>query len=277
MEFKSAATDDGQQFVYSDTGTGPLVVLVHGFPDLPTGWEDTAKALNAAGYRTVVPYLRGYHPDTIVEGRGYGPELIGEDALKLLDAIGEQRAVLVGHDWGAAVVYRAAILGPERVRGVCGVAIAHPRVIKPSLGLLLKARHFVTLKLPTGTMLARSRNFKHIDTLMRRWAPQWSGPDRDKTLADIKQAFSDPVVLNGALDYYRDADRGGVPNIKVPGLVVGGTTDLLAPEVFERSPEGFDAPCEVVIAPGAGHWPHRESAELFHERLIGWLGGLPSG
>src|SRR5262245_4343050 len=129
MDFKSAATEDGQKFVYSDTGEGPLVVLVHGFPDLPTGWEDTAKALNAAGYRTVVPYLRGYHPDTSVEGRGYGPELIGEDALKLLDAIGEQQAVLVGHDWGAAVVYRASILGPERVRGVCGVAIAHPRVI----------------------------------------------------------------------------------------------------------------------------------------------------
>jgi pimeloyl-ACP methyl ester carboxylesterase len=278
VEFKNAATEDGQRFVYSDMGEGPLVVLFHGFPDLPTGWEDTAKALNAAGYRTVVPYLRGYHPDTIVPGRDYSGDMIGGDALRLLDAIGERRAVLVGHDWGAAVVYRASLLGgPERVRGMCAVAIPHPRVIKPSLGLLWKARHFVTLKLPTGKMLASSRDFKHIDTLMRRWAPEWKGPDREKCLADIKRAFSDPVVLDGALDYYRDAERGGVPNVKVPGLVIGGTTDLLAPSVYERSPEAFDAPCEVVIAPGAGHWPHREAAELFHERLIGWLGRLPSG
>ena len=84
-------------------------------------------------------------------------------------------------------------------------------------------------------------------------------------------------MLDGALQYYRDAERGGVPNVKVPGLVVGGTTDLLAPSVFERAPEAFDAPCEVVICEGAGHWPHRESAALFQERLIGWLGGLPSG
>ena len=277
MSFVSASAADGQKFVYADSGSGPLVVLVHGFPDLPTGWADTAVALNAAGYRTVVPYLRGYHPDTIVPGRSYGPEEIGEDALKLLDAIGEERAVLVGHDWGAAVVYRASIIAPERVRGMCGVAIPHPRVIKPSPALLWKARHFLTLKLPTGTMLMRGRGFKHVDTLMKRWAPRWSGPEREACRAEITRAFADPVVLDGALQYYRDAERGGVPNVTVPGLVVGGTTDLLAPSVFERAPEAFDAPCEVVICDGAGHWPHRESAALFQERLIGWLGGLPSG
>ena len=175
------------------------------------------------------------------------------------------------------MVYRAAVIAPQRVRGLCAVAIPHPRLIKPSPALLWKARHFLTLKLPTGALLARSRDFKHIDTLISRWAPYWSGPERDACLADVKRAFADPVVLDGALSYYRDAERGGVPNVKVPGLVIGGTTNLLAPEVYERSPEAFDAPCEVVIAPGAGHWPHRESADLFQERLISRLGRLPPG
>src|SRR6185295_5774961 len=148
------------------------------------------------------PYLRGYHPDTVVPGRGYGGSPLGEDALKLLDAIGEQRAVLVGHDWGTALVYRAAAVAPERVRAICCVAIPPPRLIPTSPALLWKARHFVTLKLPTGATLARSRDFKHIDTLIRRWAPQWSGPDRDACLADVKRAFADPVVLDGALAYY---------------------------------------------------------------------------
>jgi pimeloyl-ACP methyl ester carboxylesterase len=85
------------------------VVLFHGFPDTPQGWADTRETLNRAGYRTVVPYLRGYHPETIVPGRGYGPDEIAEDAVRLLDAIGADRAVLVGHAWVASVVYRAAV------------------------------------------------------------------------------------------------------------------------------------------------------------------------
>src|SRR3954469_3509643 len=75
VEFERASAD-GQTFVYSDSGEGPLVVLLHGFPDLPQGWADAAAVLNGAGYRTVVPYLRGYHPDTIVAGRDYSGERI---------------------------------------------------------------------------------------------------------------------------------------------------------------------------------------------------------
>lgn len=276
MDFKTAATSDGQRFVYSDTGEGPLVVLLHGFPDLPTGWADSAAVLNAAGYRTLVPHLRGYHPDTIVPGRGYSDDEIAADPVALMDAVGADKAVLIGHDWGAAVTYRAAALAPERFRAICAVAIPHPAMIRPSSGLLWKGRHFVTLKLPTGKLLARSRDFRHIDTLISRWAPYWSGPDRDACLRDIKRAFSDPVVLDGALGYYRDTQRSPVPRLSQPALVVGGTTDLLDPDLFRRSPERFDGPCDVLIAEGAGHWPHREAAPLFQERLLAWLGGLPA-
>jgi pimeloyl-ACP methyl ester carboxylesterase len=108
MDFKTARADS-QTFVYSDSGgDGPLVVLFHGFPDLPFGWSDARDALVGAGHRVVVPYLRGYHPDTMVPGRRYRAKEIGEDAIRLLDAIEAERAVLVGHDWGAAVVYRPA-------------------------------------------------------------------------------------------------------------------------------------------------------------------------
>ncbi len=88
--------------MYADTGEGPPVVLFHGFPDTPSGWSSTAERLSAAGYRTIVPYLRGYHPATIVPGRRYRGRELGEDAIALLDALGLEQAVLVGHDWGAA-------------------------------------------------------------------------------------------------------------------------------------------------------------------------------
>jgi pimeloyl-ACP methyl ester carboxylesterase len=131
----------------------------------------------------------------------------------------------------------------------------------------------VTLKLPTGPALMRARDFSHVDTLMRRWAPNWTGPDRDETADEVKQAFADPRVLDGALAYYRDIDRSGLPNLPQPALIVGGTTDILPPEPIERSAEAFDGPCETMIADGAGHWPHREAADAFHERLVAFLRG----
>ncbi len=275
MDFKSA-TAHGQRFLFSDTGEGPAVVLLHGFPDLPTGWEDTCKSLNSAGFRTIVPYLRGYHPETIVHGRGYGGEAIAEDALRLLDAAEVERAVLVGHDWGASVSYRAAAAAPERVRAVCGVAIPHLAMIERSPGMLWRGRHFITLRLPSAPWLARKDDFAYMDALIARWAPRWSGPERERTLADVKLAFADPRVLDAALGYYRDSSPGeGLGRLSQPALIVGGTTDIVPVESFTRSPQKFDGPCEVLIAEGAGHWPHREAAELFQGRLIAFLNGLP--
>ena len=70
--FERVSTDDGQTFVLRERGSGPLVVMFHGFPDTPYGWTTIASAVAAAGYRVVTPWLRGYHPDTLVPGRGYG-------------------------------------------------------------------------------------------------------------------------------------------------------------------------------------------------------------
>ncbi len=275
MDFKTASANR-QTFRYCDSGEGPAVILIHGFPDTPMGWEDTRLALNGAGFRTIVPYLRGYHRETIVAGRGYGGQEIGEDAIRLLDALELERAVVVGHDWGASVTYRAASTAPGRVRGICSVAIPHLSLLDRSPSLVWGGRHFITLRLPSGRWLARRNDFAYLDVLMRRWAPNWSGSAREATLTDAKRAFGDPQVLEGAIRYYRDVSTSsGIGRISVPGLVVGGTTDIVPPELFSRSSELFDAPCEVVIAEGAGHWPHREDPVQFQERLLAFLARLP--
>ena len=185
--------------------------------------------------------------------------------------------MLVGHDWGAGVVYQAAAQAPERVRALCAVAIPHPRKISRSPALLWRARHFITLRLPSGPWLARRDDFAYLDVLMRRWAPHWSGPEREATLAEVKRCFADPEVLHAALGYYRDARPGGEPReLHMPTMIVGGTTDIIEPSAFTESAELLPGPHEIVIAEGAGHWPHRESAELFHERLLAFLSSLPA-
>jgi pimeloyl-ACP methyl ester carboxylesterase len=126
--------------------------------------------------------------------------------------------------------------------------------------------------LPSGAWLARRRDFAYLDTLMRRWAPNWSGPERESTLAEVKRCFADPRVLDAALRYYRDASLGAdLAALPQPALIVGGTTDIIPAEAFRCSSEAFEGPCEVLIADGAGHWPHREAAGLFSQRLLAFL------
>src|ERR1700680_88890 len=112
-DLQRRVTAHGQTFVYQESGEGPLVVLLHGFPDTPETWDGIRVRLNQDGFRTVAPYLRGYHPETIVEGRPYDGEAIGSDALRLLDALKEEKAVFVGHDWGAFITYAAASQDPS--------------------------------------------------------------------------------------------------------------------------------------------------------------------
>lgn len=275
---------DGQTWRYHDSGEGPPVVLLHGFPDTPQSYTGIALALNQAGYRTILPYLRGYHPDTLVSGRPYDALHIAEDAIGLLDALELKSAVFVGHDWGAMCVYGAAALEPSRVRAIVPIAIPHPSTLKPKnalqvLGMLVMSRHFLYFQLPWAEAGTRRTEFRYIDTLYRRWAPRWTGPERDAAVARAKEAFSKPEVLSGAIDYYRamqtKPDRRVTAGLQCRGLMVAGGRDFgghIGP--YKKSVRLFGGGAELLVVPDAGHWPHREDESLFTDRLIRFLGGL---
>lgn len=124
------ASSGGQTFRYLDSGEGPLVLLCHGVPDHPEAWDGVRARLNAEGYRTVVPYLRGYHPATFSERKFRSADL-ADDVVLLLDALGEDSAVVVGHDWGSSLAYGGAVKYPERVSKMVAVGIPHPLTIRP--------------------------------------------------------------------------------------------------------------------------------------------------
>lgn len=276
---EQATTDGGQSFVYRDTGTGPLVVLLHGFPDTPRGWDGIAARLVAAGYRTVVPWLRGYHPDTLVDGLGYGAEAIAGDPLRLLDALGDDTAVLVGHDWGASMVYGAASLAPDRVRAIVPIDIPHPSLVRPSPKAAWGVRHFAALKMPWAERTVAKDDFAYVETLYRRWAPAWSGSDRDAAVAAAKACFRHPSNLTGAIAYYR-ALSPRLPKAlarppKVPGLVFGGSS-MIDPAAYAATAAAMGPGSDSVVVEGAGHWPHREAEDHFVDRLLEFLSALPT-
>jgi pimeloyl-ACP methyl ester carboxylesterase len=107
-----------------EAGTGPPVVLVHGFPELSYSWRHQLPALAGAGYRALAPDMRGYgRSDAPRDVEAYDIEHLTGDLLGLLDDTGEERAVFVGHDWGAIVVWNLAVMAPERVAGVVGMSV----------------------------------------------------------------------------------------------------------------------------------------------------------
>jgi len=277
-KWSKIAAADGQGFVFAEAGEGPLIILLHGFPDTPQGWERIAAGLADAGYRAVRPWLRGYHPDTIVEGRPYDPVTIGSDPITFLDALGERDAILVGHDWGASMVYSAATLHPARVRAIVPIAIPHPTLLPRNPSTLWAARHFLALKMPWAEKAVRRADFAYLDTLYRRWSPNWRGAAREQSLADAKSAFADQRSLSGALDYYRALSPRPAPELARPplarGLVVGGTTDILDPDLYQRTVGLLGAGSDSLIVEGAGHWPHREGEGIFLARLIEFAGEI---
>ena len=274
-DWSSATAPSGQRFVFAEAGDGPVVVFLHGFPDTPHAWDGIATQVAAAGYRTIRPWLRGYHPDTLVSGRGYDALTIAGDPVELLDALGVDTAVLVGHDWGAAVTYGAASVAPQRFRAVVPIAIPHPSLLPRDARTLWAARHFAGFKMPWAEAMTRRNDFAYLDHLYRRWAPNWSGPQRDDALRRVKESFRQPSSLTGAIDYYRalapKTPRELTRPAPVRALIVGGTDDLVAAELFAKTAERMGDGSESLIIDGAGHWPHREGEDEFTGRLITFL------
>jgi pimeloyl-ACP methyl ester carboxylesterase len=277
VDFRTVSSA-GQSYVISQSGDGPDIVLLHGFPDTPYSWSEMQDALLAAGWRVTVPWLRGYHPETIVAGRRYDPETLGRDALGLLDALGIQRPVLVGHDWGALRAYVAAALEPERVRAIATFGIPHPRVLRRTPVAIWSVRHFFALKLPWAAASCRRNDFAYFDRLYRRWAPGWSGPKREETLNRAKEALSSQATLEGAIAYYRDLPLGGTAITQrvgaVPGLIVGGDHALGQQGLFARTAELLPQPSRALIVANSGHWPHRERPAVVVPELLSFLAQL---
>ncbi len=277
---------NGLEFCYLEQGTGPLVLLLHGFPDTPHTWDRVMPALAAAGYRAVAPFMRGYHPTSVPGDAAFDSDTLGRDALALIAALEnghpaiapeepqakdrKARAILVGHDWGASAAYSAAALGPASVRLLITLAIPHPRAIKLTPKLLWNSRHFVSLRRANAAKWVRRDDFAHVDVLVKRWAPAWDVP-ADATL-HVKAAFSSPGSLEAALGYYRAGGILRMPAshklpITVPAIAFAGTHDVISPRAYEKARHCFTGPYEVIQVPG-GHFMHREHPEEFANELV---------
>jgi pimeloyl-ACP methyl ester carboxylesterase len=261
---------NGLSFAYLSEGTGPLVLLLHGFPDTAHSWDRVMPAIAKAGFRAVAPFMRGYHPTAIPADGDYETDTLGRDVLALVEALGEKRAIIVGHDWGASAAYAAAALGPEHVRLLVTIGIPHPKSVKPTPRLAWTVRHFLTLRGKGAAAKIRANDYALVDELWHRWSPAWKQIPASET-AHVKRAFAEPGCAEAACAYYATIGLT-LPSshrtpITVPTVSFAGEHDNIAPRLYEKARHCFASSYEVVIVPG-GHFMHREHPEPFITGLV---------
>ncbi|MDQ3337891.1 MAG: alpha/beta hydrolase [Myxococcota bacterium] len=260
---------NGLRFGYLEAGKGPLVLLLHGFPDTAYTWDRALPALADAGFRAVAPFMRGYHPTAIPADGRYDTDTLAADAVALIEALGEEHAIVIGHDWGAGAAYGAAAIAPERVKQLVVLAIPHPRAVTPTPALAWKVRHFLTLRGKGAAAKCARDDFALIDELVRRWSRGWQVPPEET--ARVKAAFREPGCLEAACAYYgtiglRLPKSHRLP-ITVPTVAFAGETDMIAPRAYEKARHMFKGSYEVVQVPG-GHFMHREHPDHVIAELV---------
>ena len=261
---------NGLTFTCLEEGEGPLVLLLHGFPDTAHSWDAARPALAAAGFRAVSPFTRGYAPTSAPADGDYRMEALADDAVALIEALGADSAIVVGHDWGAAAAHGAAIKAPSRVRMLVTVAIPHPASVRLSPLLVWRARHFIAFRRKGAAERLRAGDFADVDMLVRRWSPAWQLTAGET--AAVKRSFAEPGCVEAALGYYRQAGNS-VPRflrapVAVPSLAFAGASDpSVGPPAFEKARRWYPGGYEVVTLPG-GHFLHREHPDEFNAELL---------
>jgi len=279
---------NGLRFVADAEGPagGPPVLLLHGFPELARSWRHQLPALAAAGWRAVAPDLRGYGR---TDRRGpYDLGTLARDVAGLVRALGRERTVVCGHDWGGAAAWAAAALEPAAVERLVVLACPHPVVMAGALRRsprqLARSSYMLFFQLPwlPERLLARHGGAAVARALRGGSFVRSAFPPEE--LARYRAAFSTVEAARAALGWYRAAFRRPLPllrmaraRIAAPALILRGAQDrFLGPETMDAAETArLFAPGvrpELRVLEGAGHFLQNEAPERVNAALLEWLG-----
>ena len=262
---------------------GPLVLLLHGFPQFWWAWRTQLVALGEAGFRAVAPDLRGYGASD-KPPRGYDAYTLSSDVAGMVRALGARDAVLVGHDGGGVLAWTAATLHPGVVSRLAVLAMPHPLRLREALlhdpAQLRACAPIAFFQLPRAPEARLRRgDGAYVGELLRRWG----GPDYPDAAVEARYraAVQVPGVAHCSMEWYRWAVRSRTRpsgwrflallerGVGVPTLHVHGAQD---PFLLARTAHGsgafVEAPYELQVLDGVGHYPHEEAAEHVSAALV---------
>jgi pimeloyl-ACP methyl ester carboxylesterase len=266
---------NGLRFHCAEAGTGPLVLLLHGFPEFWYGWRRQIPALAEAGLRVVAPDLRGYNrTDRPRELAAYALPVLVNDVLALIEALGESRASIVGHDWGGVIAWYAAMQSPGTVERLAILNAPHPAAYQRELlgfsSQALRSSYALLFQVPVlPEWLFRARNF----ALLRRVLEHGPAEDAGEVERYI-EGFAFPGGLTGPLNYYRAALRFPRPPCKRIGtaaLVLWGDRDPYLRHTLASGLERWVDHVRLERFPEADHWLQHRETHRVNEALIEFL------
>lgn len=282
-------------FHESGPDNGPAVLLLHGFPYDVQSFVEVAPALVARGCRVIVPFLRGFGPTQFVDAatpRSGEQAAIGADVLALMDAVGIQRALLAGYDWGGTAACVAAALWPERCTGLVSLnsyKIQKIATAKQPVAPENEARYWYQYYFHAERGRAGLAANRHAlcKLLWRMWSPTWKFDDA--TYARSAPAFDNPdfvdIVIHsyrhrhgladGAADYAPlEAQLAQQPDIRVPTITLDGSDDGVMPiGGTAHLAHHFTGPYEHRVIAGAGHNIAQEKPQAYVDAVCDILDG----
>jgi pimeloyl-ACP methyl ester carboxylesterase len=299
-----------------EQGSGPLVLLVHGWPESWYSWRHQIGALADAGYRVVAPDVRGYgQTDAPPAIHDYAMRTLVEDAAGIVRALGEEKAVVVGHDWGAVIAWHCALLHPEVFRAVAALSIPLPqRSIVPTTVAFRKrfeGQFFYILYFQEPGVAEAEleadvrRSLRLVYYAASGDAPVGPGFFGKPAGAKLLDGMADPPVLpawltekdldfyagefartgfRGGINRYRNMDGDwedlapvGTAPVTVPAIFVAGARDMavMRPDAIEAMRRRVPDLRSVLVIPDEGHWIQQEAPAQVNQALIGFLRGLP--
>ena len=265
-------------YVTEEGRRGPLVILLHGFPDFSLAWRHQVPALVAAGYRVAVPDQRGYNLSDKPKGvAAYDLDRLAGDIIALAEACGEDRFDVVGHDWGASVAWWLASNFPEHVGRAAMINAPHPAVWRDAMQNDPRQKklsaYVCVLGLPwLPEMILRAKNFKALVTSIR----STKYPIDDTMLGAYSRAWAQPGALTAMINWYRALlkrkfELPAPGSIATPALVLWGRDDPYAiPEMAERS-AALCREARIEFLEDAGHWAMWDRSDRVNALLLEFL------
>lgn len=258
---------------------GPLLILLHGFPEFWWGWRHQIAPLAGQGYHVVVPDMRGYNTSDIPQGvDAYRLETLTDDILALADSYGAERFRLVGHDWGGVIAWDLAARHPGRLEKLVVINGPNPdlwkRVMTKRPTQALRSSYAAFFQLPRlPEMVLGASNFRPMRTLLRNSAR--TGVFTPDVLDRYVEAWSHPGSLTAMLNYYRALRKRRLPAapapIRVPTLILWADNDVaLETHVAEMALEACDDG-RLEIIPDVTHWVHHEEPDHVNNAIIEFM------
>lgn len=277
---------------YAQAGQGPeLIVMLHGFPECWWSWRHQLALFRdtpalAERYTVIAPDLRGYN-ETDRPSWGYELDVLVQDVVELIRALGHARAIVAGHDWGGNIAWALAIARPELVSKLIALNIPHPALFAQAIGhnwrQMLRSWYIAFFQLPWLPEAAiRANGYAFIEQVLRGTAVD---PSRfsDEDIRIFISSIAAPGAATAAVNYYRalmqtgarGMFRGSGMRVRAPVLMVWGEQDTALGKELTYGTDRFAPDLRIHYLPNCSHWVQQDCPDQVNAAILEFLSNLP--